>query len=116
MDTSKNAARAVVPLIDVGLLIRALAAEETGLRMLGEDAAALTRCTRVLALAETAAVQERLEEYEVAWSVAQAYIDWVDAALSVDGIPTRELFGVLDVADRWLVATGRSGWRSGVLN
>jgi hypothetical protein len=90
-------------------------AEGEPLRMRGESAAALVRYTRVLALAEDPVTAPQPDGEAAAWEVAAAYMDWADCARYVAGIPWRELFGVLDAADRWLTATGRRRWRAGVL-
>jgi tetratricopeptide (TPR) repeat protein len=111
----ERAVRAAEELDDAALLVRALAAEAAGLRMRGEDAAALARYTRVLALADDPATARRLGGQDAADAVARAYLNWVDCALYLTGIPWRELFGVLEAAERWLTTTGRRQWRAGVL-
>jgi tetratricopeptide (TPR) repeat protein len=112
---AQRAVRAAEELDDLGLLARGLVAEAGPLRMLGDDAAAWARCTRVLALAEDPAAAARLGGEQAARAVARAYMHWVECALFLTGIGTRELFGVLDAALRWLTATGRRDWRAGVL-
>jgi tetratricopeptide (TPR) repeat protein len=100
---------------DPGLLVRALDAEAAGLRMLGDDPAALARYTRILALAEDPSARHRLDGEAAASAVFRAHVYWVECALFTTGIPHRELFAVLDAADAWLAATGRRDWRAGVL-
>jgi tetratricopeptide (TPR) repeat protein len=112
---AQRAVQAAEALDDPALLARALVREASPLRMLGDDAAALARCTRVLTLANDPAIADRLGGEPAAWAVAQAYIFWVACARFLTGIGTRELFGVLDAAQRWLTATGRRDWRAGVL-
>lgn len=109
--TAERAVLAAEQLGDPALLIRAVEAKAVALLALGDRPATLSCCTRILALAETSASLPRSAHR----SVAQAYVDWVDAALYQTGIPVRELFGVLDAADRWLTATGHPDWRAGVL-
>jgi tetratricopeptide (TPR) repeat protein len=111
----ERAVRAAEETDDPGLLVRALVAEAEPLRMRGDDAAALVRHTRVLALADDPTTAPRLDGEAAARAVADAYLNWVDCARYLTGIPWRELFGVLDTAERWLTATGRRHWRSGVL-
>ncbi|GAA4440489.1 hypothetical protein [Phytohabitans houttuyneae] len=111
----ERAVRAAEQLDDPALLVRALEVTEVGLLALGDSTGALARCTRILTLAEDAAIAPRLTG-RAAQSVGQAYVDWVDAALNLTGIPWRDLFGVLDAADRWLVATGHTDWRAAVLH
>ena len=99
---------------DPSLLVRALRVEAGALRMLGDDAAALARYTRILGLAQDPAITTRLDG-RATREVARAYPNWVAAARFAGGIPVRELFGVLDAAQRWLNATGHRDWRAAVL-
>jgi tetratricopeptide (TPR) repeat protein len=112
--TAERAVRAAEQLDDPALLVRALEVEEIGLLALGDAAAALVRCTRVLTLAGNPAAGLCLAG-RAARSVAQAYIDWVDSTLYLTGIPIPDLYEVLDAAERWLIATGHPEWRAGVL-
>jgi hypothetical protein len=100
---------------EAGLLARALEVEANALRLLGDDPAALARYTRILALTEDPAARGRLGGPDAAEAVFRAYAGWVECARFMTGIPYRELFGVLDAAEAWLVATGRRDWRAGVL-
>lgn len=115
MAAAERAVLAAEELDDAGLLVEALAAEAVPLRMRGENAAALARYTRVLALADDHDTADRPGVEDAARAVARAYIDWVECARNLTGISWRELFGVLDAAERWLAATGRRRWRAGVL-
>jgi len=113
------AARAVSAgeqLDDPVLLVRALEAEAAALRLTGDYTAALARYTRLLGLAEDPATASRLDHPSAARAVADAHWEWVVCARFLTGIPVRELFGVLDAADRWLVATGHSDWRAAILS
>jgi len=113
------AARAAVAgeqLDDPVLLVRALSAEAIALRQMGDHTAALARYTRILGLAEDPATAGRLDHPSVARAVADAHWGWVVSARFLTGIPARELFGVLDAADRWLAATGHKDWRGSVLS
>ncbi len=97
------------------LLVRALRVQGASLHLTGDAAAALARYTKVMALAEDPATSGRLEDPRAAEAVASAYWGWVDAAQYVAGIPVRELFRVLDAADRWLAASGHRDWRASIL-
>jgi tetratricopeptide (TPR) repeat protein len=110
-----RAVRAAEEADDAALLVRALYAEATGLKMLGDKATALARFTRILALAEDPATAPQLGGDAAAWVVASAYMFWVDCARYLTGIPWRDLFGVLEAAEWWLAATGRRHWRAGLL-
>jgi tetratricopeptide (TPR) repeat protein len=99
---------------DPSLHIRALQVEADALRMSGDDAAALARCTRILGMVEDPATTAGLDT-TATWAVANTYIQWVESARFAGGIAVRGLFGVLDAADRWLTATGHRDWRAGVL-
>ena len=100
---------------DPVLLVRALNVEASSLQLMGDTTAALARYTRILGLAEDSSTRGRLDEPMAAWTVASAYSNWVDAAQYVPGIGVRDLFGVLDAAERWLAVTGHRDWRAGVL-
>jgi tetratricopeptide (TPR) repeat protein len=115
LSAAERAVAAAEQLDEPALLVRALLRAASALRLLGDHASALARYTRVLALAEDPAASARLGAPAVAWAIAQAYLDWVVSARSVRGIALRDLFDVLDAADRWLTATGHTDWRSGVL-
>jgi len=101
---------------DPVLLVRALEAEAAALRLTGDFTAALARHTRVLGLAEDPATASRLDHPPAVRAVAGAHWGWVVCARFLTGIPVRELFGVLDAADRWLAATGHTDWRAAVLS
>jgi len=111
----ERATRAAEELDDPALLVRALVAEAKPLAMLGRYAAALARHTRVLAMADDPSLADRLGNDKAARAVARAYLNWVAAAQFLTGIAVRDLFGVLDAAERWMTATGRLRWRSGIL-
>jgi tetratricopeptide (TPR) repeat protein len=110
-----RAVQAAEQLDDPGLLVRALAAEASALRLQGEAAAALARLTRILALTEDPATRGRLEDPDLAWTIAQAHMNWVEAARFAGGMPVRALFGVLDAGESYLQAIGRPQWRAGLL-
>jgi tetratricopeptide (TPR) repeat protein len=101
---------------DPVLLVRALSAEASALRQMGDHTAALARYTRILGLAEDPATAGRLDHPSAARAVAEAHWGWVVSARFLTGIPLRELFGVLDAADRWLAATGHKDWRAAILS
>jgi len=111
-----RAAAAGVQLDDPVLLVRALSAESAALRQMGDHTAALAGYTRILGLAEDPATTGRLDRPSAAEAVADAHWGWVACARFLTGIPVRELFGVLDAADRWLAATGHKDWRAAVLS
>jgi tetratricopeptide (TPR) repeat protein len=110
-----RAVQAAEQLDDPVLLVRALSAEAVALDMLGDKAAALARYTRILGLAEDPATRGRLEDPAVAWQVAQAHMNWVEAARFAGGVPVRALFGVLDAGENYLQAIGQPRWRAGLL-
>jgi tetratricopeptide (TPR) repeat protein len=110
-----RAVEAAGALDDPVLLVRALRVQASTLQLTGDFAAALARYTRILGLAEDRATSSRLDHLLAAQAVADAYSGWVQSARFVSGIPVRELFGVLDAADRWLAATGHRDWRAGTL-
>jgi|GEM_PF-2551047 len=110
-----RAVAAAEALDDPALLVLALVVEATGLRMLGDDRAALARYTRVLALAEDPARRHHLTGEAAAWAIAQAYTFWVESARFLTDVPYRKLFAVLDAAETWLTATGHRHWRATVL-
>jgi tetratricopeptide (TPR) repeat protein len=110
-----RAVEAAGALDDLVLLVRALQAQGAALQQTGDYAAALARYTRILGLAEDRATSSRLDHLQAAEAIADAYWGWVESARYVSGIPVRDLFGVLDAADRWLTATGHRDWRAGTL-
>jgi tetratricopeptide (TPR) repeat protein len=112
---ASRAVDAAGQLDDPVLLVRALRIEASALRMLGDSAAALARYTRILGLAEDPATAGRLDHPDAARAVARAYWGWVDCAQYLTSIPVRELFRVLDAADRWLTAAGHRDWRASIL-
>jgi tetratricopeptide (TPR) repeat protein len=112
---AQRAVRVAQELDTPALLARALVAEADALRMLGADAAALARYTRVLALADDPATGAALGTPSAAWAVARAYTYWVSCARFLTGIGMREPVRVLDAAERWLAATGHRDWRAGIL-
>jgi tetratricopeptide (TPR) repeat protein len=110
-----RAVQAAEQLDDPGLLVEALAAEADALRMQGEAAAALARLTRILGLNEDPATRGRLEDPNLAWTIAHAHMNWAEAARFAGGMPVRALFGVLDAGESYLQAIGRPQWRAGLL-
>ncbi len=110
-----RAVEAAGQLDDPVLLVRALQVQAATLRLMGDYAAALARYTRIMGLAEDPATSGRLDDSRAAKAAADAYPSWVEAARYVTGIPVRELFGVLDAADRWLTTTGHRDWRANIL-
>src|SRR4029453_3545724 len=66
-------------------------------------------------LVEDPATSHRLDQPKTAEAIFRAYKDWVGSALFLSGIPRRQLFEVLDAADRWLTATGHHPWGSSIL-
>ena len=111
-----RAVQAARHLDDLVLLVRALRMEAAALSMLGDDAAALARFTEILGLAQDPANSARLDHPDAADAIARAHWDWVECARFLTSIPVRDLFGVLDAADRWLAATGHRHWRAAVLS
>ena len=111
-----RAIEAAGQLDDPVLLVRALRIEATTLHLMGDNAAALARYTRIMGLAEDPATSGRLDDPNAAEAVADAYWGWVASARRVTGIPVRELFQVLDAGERWLAATGHRDWRASILS
>src|SRR5258708_1771713 len=109
-----RAAEAARLLDDPVLLVRALQVESSALKMMGDHPAALAGFTRILGLAEDPASRGRLDDPRAVEAVATAHWNWTECARYVPGIPARELFGVLDAAERWLVATGHRDWRAAI--
>ncbi|WP_127500203.1 tetratricopeptide repeat protein [Actinoplanes solisilvae] len=87
--------------------VATLAAEAATLSARGDHPAAMTRYTRILALAAAGTTHE-------AWTVATAHMQWVEAARFC-GVPLRSLFAVLDAAERYLDSIGHPEWRGGLL-
>jgi len=114
-DAGGRAVQVAEALDDPGLLVRALVAEAAPLMMLGDNAAALVRYTRVLGLANDPGQADALSGPQTARAIARAYLNWVTCARFLTGIGWRDLFGVLDAADRWVTATGHRDWRCGIL-
>lgn len=112
---AERAVQAAEHLDDPVLLVRALSVEAATLAMQGDDAAALTRYTRILGLAEDPASRGRLEHPAAVDAVARAHMNWVEAARRAGGVPLRALFGVLDAGERYVRAVGESRWRAGLL-
>jgi len=110
-----RAVEAAEQLDDPVLLVRALNVEATSLRLLGDLTGALARYTRVLGVSQDPGTSGRLDDLRAASAVAEAHWAWVECARHMAGIPVRELFGVLDAAQRWMAATGHRDWRAGVL-
>ncbi|MEP7024325.1 MAG: hypothetical protein ABJB47_11100 [Actinomycetota bacterium] len=100
---------------DPVLLVRALRVEASALRLMGDQAMALARYTRILGMANDPACRDRLDDPSAAEAIGVAYWTWVRCARSLTGIPVRELYQVLDAAERWLAATGHAGWRANVV-
>lgn len=115
LKAAERAVRAAERLDDPALLVRALWQEEWALTRLGDYAAAMIRCTRILAMAQDPANHDRLGDRSTARAIGDAYVDFVDAARLRGGVSAAELLNVLDAADQWLVATGHPDWRAGVL-
>ena len=111
---AERAAEAAAHLNDTNLLLRTLEIEADALRMSGSVRLALVRYTRILGLANDPAVTARLDDLATQ-AIARAYANWVVAARYAGGVPVRDMFGVLDAADRWLTATGHPDWRAPVL-
>jgi len=110
-----RAVEAAEQLDDPVLLVRALSVEAVSLSARGNYPAALTRETRILGLSRDPATRGRLDDPRVTEAVARAHWEWVEYARFTGGIPVRELFEVLDAAERWLVATGHRDWRAAIL-
>lgn len=87
--------------------VASLAAEAAALAARGDHPAAMTRYTRVLAMAAAGTTRD-------AWTVASAHLHWVESA-RFSGVPLRSLFAVLDAAERYLESVGHPEWRSGLL-
>jgi tetratricopeptide (TPR) repeat protein len=110
-----QAAEAAGQLGDPVLLVRALRAEASAQRLLGDHAAALARYTRILGLAGDPVNRDRLVGASAAEAIAVAHWSWVRCARSLPGIEVPELHQVLDAAERWLTATGHRDWRASVV-
>ena len=116
LSAAGRAAEAATRLDDLVLLVRALSVEGEILNMTGDFAGGLARYTRILALAEDPATSHCLNDDDAARTVASARWNWVACARYITSIPVRDLFGVLDAADRWLDVTGHRDWRASVLS
>jgi tetratricopeptide (TPR) repeat protein len=116
LSAAGRAAEAATRLDDQVLLVQALDVEGWALYILGDAAGALARCTQILGMAEDPATRGRLDHPDAARMVARAYWHWVGCARFITSIPLRDLFGVLDAAERWLAATGHRDWRAAILS
>jgi tetratricopeptide (TPR) repeat protein len=117
-DAQRSADRAIQAAEKIGnpeLLVRALLEEQTALRMAGDFGAAMVRSTRILAMAEDPATRDAFNHRPLARAVSHAYTDWIAAARMDSRNNLKQMLKLLDVADRWLSATGHSDWRSSVL-
>lgn len=114
-DAARRAVTLATALDAPGLRLKATYWEAAALRMLGDKGGALARLTQVLGWAEDPALQGRLAEVDVRGEVARAYMDWVECARFLPGMPAARLFAVLDAGEAWLRAVGRAGWRAGLL-
>lgn len=114
-EAAARAAQAADQIENPALLVRALETEANVLRMQGEHGAALTRYTRVLAVAEDTGTRIRLEQPAALMAVAGAFLGWVTCARSVRGIQTRQLLDVLEAGERYLHPIGRTPWRAALL-
>lgn len=112
---AERAELAAEGLRDPGLVISALYQQEWALRLLGDLRTALVVCTRMLRMAEDPRTRDKLADSQAARAICKAYQDFVCAARQLPGAQPDKLLGVLDEADRWLTATGRSDWRGGIL-
>ena len=115
LSAAGRAAEAAGQIDDLVLLVRALDVEANTLNLIGDATAALARYTRILGLAQDPASRHRLDDPDAARVVARAHWDWVGAARYLTSIPLRDLFGVLDAAERWVAATGHRDWRASIL-
>ena len=111
---AERAVDAADQLDDANLRLRALWREASALMMSGDPSGSLARYTRILGMAEDPTVTAGLDALATR-VIFRSYIYWVESARFAGGIPVRELFAVLDAADRWLIATGHTDWRAGVL-
>ena len=112
------AKRALVIAIDAddpALLVQALEMESGSYRQLGDKQAAFTGATRILGLVEDLATRDRITGFDAEQAVARARLEWVEAARSILKIRTRDLFPVLEEAERSIRTSGKSQWIADVL-
>lgn len=109
------ASRAVAAAQEPALLIQARDVEATCLRMLGDPAAALSRYTWILSQAGTFRSPSPDHATGLLRQIASAYMEWVECARLLPGMPLDRLLAVLDEGEAWLEAVGRSAWRAGLL-
>ncbi len=100
---------------DLGLEMKAVSWEANALSMLGDRAAALSRCTWILGISTDPSRRVEVEKTGVTWQIADAHRAWVVCARFLDKVPVEQLFGVLDAGEAYVRAIGHPGWRSGLL-
>jgi tetratricopeptide (TPR) repeat protein len=112
---AEAASEAADGLAAVDLEVRAGLKLADALRMQGDTAAALAKLTWILGVAQDAANVSALDDEAARWSVAMAWMNWVDCARFLPEIEVASLFRVLNEGEAWLRSVGRSHWRAGLL-
>lgn len=114
-EAAEGAVRAAESIGDAYALVRALNCERRTLWKLGDCEGAMASDTKILTMASDSATCDEMACPPADWYVAKSYANWVEAALKQTGVQYRALLDVLDDAERWLAAIGRSDWRAGIL-
>jgi tetratricopeptide (TPR) repeat protein len=86
------------------------------LNLLGDPAAALAKLTWNLGVAQDATHARALDNDGARWSVATAWMDWVQCARFLPDIEVGSLFRVLSEGEAWLRSVGLPHWRAGLLS
>lgn len=117
-----DALAAVIPLAeaaraedDVLVAIDATMLESMLRTRCGDSATALARATWALGVACDPSHRARFESHQAAWKITMAFYAWCDSARSHADVTYEAVALVAEEAQRFLVATGRTHWRAGVL-
>jgi tetratricopeptide (TPR) repeat protein len=100
---------------DAGLLVRALVAQASAQRMLGEYAGATADYTEVFELAEDPRNEQALADRAAVRAIGSAHMNFVLVSRLRGASSKEQLLALADEADDWFVRTGRSHWRAGLL-
>jgi hypothetical protein len=81
----------------------------------GDFATALARATWALGVACDPLHRARFDSDDAAWTITMAFLAWCEPARKHAAISYEAVASVAEEAQRFLVATGRTNWRAGVL-
>jgi tetratricopeptide (TPR) repeat protein len=81
----------------------------------GDFATALARATWALGVACDPLHRARFDSDDAAWTITMAFLAWCEPARKHAAISYEAVASVAEEAQRFLVATGRTHWRAGVL-